>query len=38
MTISKYKNIQIWNYTNILVQKYECEKSKRVLKESKVRK
>ena len=33
MTISKYKNIQIWKYTNI--QKYECEKSKRVLKESK---
>ena len=35
MIISKYQNIQIWKYTNILVEKYECEKSKRVLKERK---
>ena len=28
MIISKYKNIQIWKYTNIHVEKYKCEKCK----------
>ena len=35
MTIWKYKNIQIYKYTNIHVEKQKCEKCKRVCKESK---
>ena len=31
------KNIQIWKYTNIHVEKYKCEQYKRVCKESKYR-
>ena len=35
MIIRKCKNIQIWKYTNIHVEKYKCEKCKRVCKETK---
>ena len=35
MIIKKYENIQIWKYANIHVEKYKCEKCKRVCKESK---
>ena len=33
--IRKYRSIQIWQYTNIHVEKYKYEKYKRVCKESK---
>ena len=35
MKMCKYKNRQIWKYTNIHVEKYKCEKCKKVCKESK---
>ena len=35
MHVCKIKNIQIWRYTNIHVEKYKCEKCKRVCKEGK---
>ena len=35
MKIRKYKNMQIWKYTNIHVEKYKYKKCKRVCKESK---
>ena len=35
MNVCKIKNIQIWRYTNIHVEKYKCEKCKRVCKEGK---
>ena len=35
MKIWKDKNIQICKYANIHVEKYKCEKCKRVCKESK---
>ena len=35
MIIQKCKNIQIWKYKNIHVEKYECKKCKRVCTESK---
>ena len=35
MKIWKYKNWQIWKHTNIHVEKYKCEKCKKVCKESK---
>ena len=31
----KCKNIEIWKYTNIHVEKYKCEKCKSVYRESK---
>ena len=33
--ICKYKIIQIWKYANAHVEKYRCEKCKRVCEESK---
>ena len=35
MIIWKYKNIQILKYTKVHVEKWKCEKCKRVHKESK---
>ena len=35
MIIWKYKIIQIWEYTNVHVEKYRCEKFTRECKESK---
>ena len=35
MIIRKFKNIQIWKYTNIHVGKNKCKNCKRVCKESK---
>ena len=33
--IYNYENIQIWKCTNMQVEKYKCEKYKKVCKESK---
>ena len=30
MKIRKYKNVQMWKYANIHLEKYKCEKCKRV--------
>ena len=35
MRIWKYEIIQIWKYAKVHAEKYRCEKSKRVCKESK---